>query len=59
MFTLGGAVVSWRFSKQTLITRSTTEAELVALELADNEEEWLKRFLSELPIVEKLILHIL
>ena len=59
MFTLGGTVVSWRFSKQTLITRSTMEAELVALELAESEEEWLKRFLSELPIVEKLILHIL
>ena len=55
MFTLSGAAVSWRSSKQTLITRSTIEVELVSLELAESETEWLKIFLSELPIVKKSI----
>jgi len=53
VLTLGGVAVSWRSSKQTLITRYTMESELVFLELAKTEKEWLKRFLSELPVVEK------
>ena len=32
VFTLGGAVVSWKSSKQTVITRSAMEAEFVALD---------------------------
>jgi hypothetical protein len=32
VFTLGGGVVSWRSCKQTILTRSTMEAELVALD---------------------------
>ncbi|KAL0409562.1 UNVERIFIED_CONTAM: hypothetical protein Sradi_1890600 [Sesamum radiatum] len=32
VFTLGGGAVSWKSAKQTLITRSTFEAELCALE---------------------------
>ena len=31
VFTLAGAAVSWRSCKQTILTRSTMEAELVAL----------------------------
>ncbi|XP_062093589.1 secreted RxLR effector protein 161-like [Humulus lupulus] len=31
VFTLGGTVVSWKSSKQTVITRSTMESEFVAL----------------------------
>jgi uncharacterized membrane protein len=30
-FTIGGGVVSWRSGKQTILTRSTMEAELAAL----------------------------
>ena len=55
MFTLGGTAISWRSSKQTLITRPTMEAELVALELAESEAEWLKGFLFELPVIENPI----
>jgi hypothetical protein len=33
VFTLASGVVSWRSSKQTVSTRSTMEAELVALDL--------------------------
>jgi hypothetical protein len=34
VFTLGGVAVSWRSCKQTILTRSTMEAELVALDTA-------------------------
>nr|GEY64005.1 hypothetical protein [Tanacetum cinerariifolium] len=34
VFTLGGCAISWKSSKQTCITRSTIEAEFIALELA-------------------------
>jgi len=50
VFTLAGAVVSWRYRKQTVLTKSTTEAELVALEIATNEAEWLRELLMDLPI---------
>lgn len=44
IFTLGGAAVSWRSRKQTILTRSTMEAELVALDAATVEAEWLREF---------------
>jgi hypothetical protein len=34
VFTLGDVAVSWRLCKQTILTRSTMEAELVALDTA-------------------------
>jgi hypothetical protein len=34
VFTLGGVAVSWRSCKQTILTRSTMEAELAALDTA-------------------------
>ena len=59
VFTHDAAAVSWRFSNQSLITRSTMKAEQVNLELAWSEAEWLKGFLSELHIVKKLMSAIL
>lgn len=53
VFTLGGAAVSWRSCKQTILTRSTMEAELTALDTATVEAEWLRELLLDLPIVEK------
>jgi hypothetical protein len=41
VFTLAGATVSWRPCKQTMLTKSRTEAELVVLETTTNEVEWL------------------
>jgi hypothetical protein len=55
IFTIGGAAVSWRSHKQTILTKSTTEAELVALESATTEAEWLKELLMDLPKVDKLV----
>ena len=53
VFTLGGGVISWRSCKQTILTRSTMEAELTALDTAIVEAEWLCELLMDLPVVEK------
>jgi hypothetical protein len=55
VFTLGGAVVSWRSCKQTILMRSTMEAELAALDTSTVEADWLRELLMDLPIVEKLL----
>ncbi|XP_062089599.1 secreted RxLR effector protein 161-like [Humulus lupulus] len=49
VFTLGGATVSWKSSKQTVITRSTMESEFVALDKCSEEVEWLRNFLEDIP----------
>jgi hypothetical protein len=59
MFLPTDATVSWRSCKQTIFTKSTTEAELVSLGSATNEVEWLRELLMDLTSVEKLIPHIL
>jgi hypothetical protein len=53
IFTLGGAAVSWRSCKQTILMRSTMEAELTALDTTKVEADWLHELLVDLPIVEK------
>ena len=55
VFTLGGGAVSWKSCKQTILTRSTMEAELTALDTATVEAEWLRELLMNLPVVEKPI----
>nr|CAH66607.1 H0211A12.10 [Oryza sativa] len=52
VFTLGGGAVSWKSCKQTILTRSTIEAELTALDTATVETEWLRELLMDLPVVE-------
>ena len=58
VFTLGGAVISWKSSKQTCISRSTLEYEFIALDKAGEEAEWLRQFLEDIPIWPKLVLAI-
>src|SRR3989337_4561440 len=53
VFTLGGGAVSWKSCKQTILTRSTMEAELTALDTGTVEAEWLRELLMNLPVVEK------
>ena len=53
VFTLGGGAVSWKSCKQTILMRSTIEAELTALDTATVEAEWLRELLMDLPIVKK------
>ncbi|RVW13910.1 Retrovirus-related Pol polyprotein from transposon TNT 1-94 [Vitis vinifera] len=49
VFTLGGAAVSWKSSKQTVIARSTIESEFIALDKCGEEAEWLRHFLEDIP----------
>jgi hypothetical protein len=53
VFTLAGAAVSLTSCKQIMLTKSTTKVELVALETATNEVEWLRELLMDLPFVDK------
>jgi hypothetical protein len=53
VFNLGGGAISWMSCKQTILTRSTMEAELTALDTATVEAEWLRELLMDLPVVEK------
>ena len=55
IFTLGGGAVSWKSCKQTIITKSTTEEKLTALDTATVEAEWLRELLGDLPVVDKRI----
>ncbi|WVZ59956.1 hypothetical protein U9M48_010037 [Paspalum notatum var. saurae] len=55
VFMLGGGAVSWRSYKQTILTRSTMEAELAALDTTSVEADWLRELLMDLSIVEKPI----
>ncbi|XP_047314621.1 secreted RxLR effector protein 161-like [Impatiens glandulifera] len=50
IFTLGGAAISWKSSKQTIIARSTMESEFIALDKCGEEDEWLCLFLEDIPI---------
>ncbi|KAL6327752.1 hypothetical protein AAG906_024722 [Vitis piasezkii] len=54
VFTLGGAAVSWKSSKQTVIARSTMESEFIALDKCGEEAEWLRHFLEDIPRWSKL-----
>ena len=49
VFTLGGAKVSWKSSKQTVIARSTIESEFIALDNCGEEVEWSHHFLEDIP----------
>ena len=53
VFTLGGGAVSWKSCKQTILTRSTMEAELTALDTSGVEARWLRDLLMDLPLVDK------
>ena len=53
VFTLAGAAVSWKSTKQTCIARSTMESEFIALDKAGEEAEWLRHFLEDIPFWPK------
>jgi hypothetical protein len=54
-----GNLVSWRSKKQTVVSRSTAEAEHRAMALALCEMMWLKDLLKELRVLknETMLLH--
>ena len=47
IFTLAGGAVSGKSAKQTIISRSTMEAKIIALDTATSEVEFLKNLLCE------------
>ena len=49
VFTLGGGVVLWKSSKQTVIAKSIMEFEFIALEKCREEAEGLRHFLEDIP----------
>jgi hypothetical protein len=59
VFTLGGGAILWRSCKRTILSRSTMEAELTALDTAIVDADWLHELLMDLSIVEKPLLVIL
>lgn len=48
VFMLAGAAVSWRSKQQEIVTKSSCEAEYVAVDSAASEAVWLRLLLSEL-----------
>ncbi|KAK8914272.1 Protein FAR1-RELATED SEQUENCE 5 [Platanthera zijinensis] len=55
VFLLGGVVISWASTKQTVISKSTMKSELIALDTTCAEAEWIKNLLSEIPLLAKPI----
>jgi hypothetical protein len=53
VFTLGGAAILWRSCKQTILTRSTMEAELATLDTVIIKVDSLHELLMDIPIVKK------
>ncbi|XP_075499434.1 uncharacterized protein LOC142537833 [Primulina tabacum] len=53
IFTLGGAAIAWKSSKQTVIARSTMQSEFIALDKCGEKAEWLRHFLEDVPGWEK------
>ena len=49
VFTLRGATVSWKSSKQTVIAKPTMEYLFIALDKCGEEAKWLHHFLEDIP----------
>nr|GEW19254.1 zinc finger, CCHC-type [Tanacetum cinerariifolium] len=49
VFTLRGAAISWKSSKQTLIAKSMMESEFIALDKCRKEAESLRQFVEDIP----------
>jgi hypothetical protein len=53
VFTIGGAAISCRPCKLTILMWSTMEAKHVTLDTTTMEVDWLHELLMDLPIIEK------
>ena len=49
VFSLGGATISWKSSKQMVNARSTMKYEFIALDKCGEEAKWLRHFLEDTP----------
>jgi hypothetical protein len=59
VYVLGNGPISWMSKKQSIVARSSTEAEYIALDAAAREGIWLKRMLQELrlPLTGPLLIY--
>ena len=55
IFTIVGVAVLWRFRKLVILTRSTMKTELVSLDTASMEAEWLTELSLDLSLAQKPI----
>nr|GEU81975.1 ribonuclease H-like domain containing protein [Tanacetum cinerariifolium] len=49
MFTLGGAAISWKSSRKTIIAKSMMESEFITLDKCREKVEWLHQFIEDIP----------
>ncbi|GKC69640.1 putative RNA-directed DNA polymerase [Tanacetum coccineum] len=49
VFALGGGAISWKYSKQTVISRSIMKSEFITLDKCTEEAEWLCQFVEDVP----------
>ncbi|KAK8617380.1 hypothetical protein V6N13_080296 [Hibiscus sabdariffa] len=54
VFSLCGATISWKSSKQTCVAWSSMKSEFIALDLAKQEAEWLRNLLAEISLWGRL-----
>ena len=55
IFTLYGSAISWKSGLQSVVALSTTEAEYIALAEAVKESFWVKGFLRDFGICQKVV----
>ena len=53
VFQINGCTISWCSKKQSCVSRSSTEAEYMALSLATQEAIWLRRLLENIGVKQK------
>ena len=54
MFICNGGAVSWKSSKQSITTDSTTKAEYIAVSDAAKEAVWIRKFITVLGVVPSI-----
>ena len=54
IFLLNGGAISWKSSKQSTISDSTTKAEYIAASEAAKEVVWMCKFIAELEVVPSI-----
>ena len=55
MFTIIGGAVSWKSSKQAMLSDSTTKVEYIVASESANEGIWVRRFLIELGVFPNVL----
>ena len=55
IFSIAGCAVSWKSNKHTILAQFTMESKMIALVTASEEASWLRNFLADTPLWERLI----